>query len=256
MVLSSDGKTPRFVGVDLGWYGKPSGVACAEWDRGVLRLIAATRMEASGLERMVLGLAGKGTAVIGVDAPLIVGNATGMREADRLAHSCYGRYHAGCYPANLGLPFASRTTAFSRMLARAGFRHATAVPPRAAVRVQAEVFPHAGIVQLLGLDQIVKYKKGRVAERRAGLERLRSLVHEFGTLEPALEADLPVVEGNGAQLKHVEDRLDAVICAYLAAWWWYWGLERNEVLGDARNGYIVVPKRRDPAHGGACRPSR
>jgi pyridoxamine 5'-phosphate oxidase len=30
----------------------------------------------------------------------------------------------------------------------------------------------------------------------------------------------------------------------VAAHWWYWGRERNDVLGDAATGYIVVPRRR------------
>ena len=42
-------------------------------------------------------------------------------------------------------------------------------------------------------------------------------------------------------MKAVEDQLDALICAYVAAHWWYWGLERNLVLGDRETGYIVVP---------------
>jgi pyridoxamine 5'-phosphate oxidase len=45
-------------------------------------------------------------------------------------------------------------------------------------------------------------------------------------------------------LKAVEDQLDALLCAYVAAHWWYWGRERNDVLGNSRTGYIVVPQRR------------
>src|SRR6202011_3447427 len=51
----------------------------------------------------------------------------------------------------------------------------------------------------------------------------------------------------GPQLKALEDQLDAITCAYVAAHWWYWGLERNDVLGDSQSGYIVVPKRQAPA---------
>ncbi len=42
----------------------------------------------------------------------------------------------------------------------------------------------------------------------------------------------------------MEHRLDSLMSAYVAAHWWYWGRERNEVLGDAASGYIVVPHRR------------
>lgn len=47
-----------------------------------------------------------------VDAPTIIPNATGMRLPDKLSHKHFGRYHAGCYPANLNRPFAQNTVAF------------------------------------------------------------------------------------------------------------------------------------------------
>lgn len=46
---------------------------------------------------------------------------------------------------------------------------------------------------------------------------------------------------SGAALKAVEDQLDSLICAYVGARWWYWGLDRNWVLGDLATGYIIVP---------------
>jgi pyridoxamine 5'-phosphate oxidase len=42
------------------------------------------------------------------------------------------------------------------------------------------------------------------------------------------------------------DQLDAVLCAYLAAHWWCWGRARNDVLGDSKTGYIIVPQRHTP----------
>jgi predicted RNase H-like nuclease len=44
-------------------------------------------------------------------------------------------------------------------------------------------------------------------------------------------------------LKELEDELDAIVCAYVGAHWWYWGHARNTAFGDAGNGYIVVPNR-------------
>jgi predicted RNase H-like nuclease len=46
----------------------------------------------------------------------------------------------------------------------------------------------------------------------------------------------------GAALKATEDKLDSLICAYVAAYWWYWGEQRNLVLGDCTTGYIIIPK--------------
>jgi len=42
------------------------------------------------------------------------------------------------------------------------------------------------------------------------------------------------------------DQFDAVLCAYLAAHWWFWGRARNDVLGDSKTGYIIVPQRHTP----------
>jgi predicted RNase H-like nuclease len=55
--------------------------------------------------------------------------------------------------------------------------------------------------------------------------------------------DILLLSSTGAVLKEVEDKLDSLICAYVAAYWWYWGKERNLVLGDRTTGYIVIPQR-------------
>jgi predicted RNase H-like nuclease len=47
----------------------------------------------------------------------------------------------------------------------------------------------------------------------------------------------------GLALTALEDQLDALVCAYLGAYWWYWGAARNKVLGSAPDGYMVVPER-------------
>ncbi len=68
-------------------------------------------------------------------------------------------------------------------------------------------------------------------------------------LEPALNLNgkgtrnfiLPSSLVSGTALKAFKARLDGLICAYVAAPWWYWGLERNWVLGDRTTCYIVVP---------------
>jgi hypothetical protein len=44
-------------------------------------------------------------------------------------------------------------------------------------------------------------------------------------------------------LKPVEDQIDAVLCAFIAAHWWFWATERNRLYGTSGAGYIVVPER-------------
>ncbi|MEO0541768.1 MAG: hypothetical protein AAFZ80_13035, partial [Cyanobacteria bacterium P01_A01_bin.105] len=52
---------------------------------------------------------------------------------------------------------------------------------------------------------------------------------------------LPPVPATGRAMKALEDRLDSLICAYVAAHYWWWGQARNQVLGSLADGYIVVP---------------
>ncbi len=187
-------------------------------------------------------------AVVGIDAPIVIPNATGMRVADRLAHSMYGKFHAGAYPASRARRFWRRTTQLSAGLEQLGFCHGDQLTPQCQGRYQIEVHPHAASVQLFELDRIVKYKKGTLAQRAAGLANFRELILEkLPRLVPMLaRPHLPAIPANGRALKACEDQLDAVLCAYIAAHWWHWGRERNDVLGDSKRGYIVVPRRRTP----------
>lgn len=258
--LRDDGSEMKFLGVDLGWRSQPSGLCCLDWQDGALKLLSLDRLSEftdvlTWVDTWVPAQAG---AIVAVDAPTLIANATGMRLADRLTHQYFGRYHAGSYPANLGSPFAQRTVNFGLSLEERGFTHAPMLQPKQPGRYQIEVFPHPATVHLFGLERILKYKKGRLAERRLELIKLRDyILNTLPTLEPRLDfaaVDYGVREElfsecpkAGKALKALEDRLDSLICAYVAAHWWYWGLQRNWVLGAATpaeccvTGYIVVP---------------
>lgn len=237
-----------FLGIDLGWQTGPSGVCCLNLDDMGLSLIALDRLVTHAeVLTWVSQQALTGPAMVSVDAPTVIPNATGMRVPDRLAHRYFGKYHAGCYPANQASAFAPQLIAFGQALEAYGFAHAPTLTPQQPGRYQIEFFPHPAMVHLFGLSRILKYKKGRVAQRRQELERLRSLILKHLPLHiPSLASPtLPSIPSGGAQLKAVEDQLDSIICAYGAAHWWYWGHQRNQVLGSLEEGYIIVPTRYD-----------
>ncbi len=241
----------KFLGIDLGWTSQPSGLCCLGYGDRTLRLLDLQRQaEIPAVLAWVDHWAPATTAAgVAVDAPTLIPNATGMRLPDRLTHKHFGRYHAGCYPANLSRPFADRTVGVGLSLEDRGFAHAPTITPQQPIRFQIEVFPHPAMVNLFGLDRILKYKKGKIGDRQLELARLRQFILEvMPTLEPALNlADSPVllpeIPTTGTALKIVEDQLDSLICAYVAAHWWYWGSTRNLVLGDRASGYIVVPEK-------------
>ncbi len=261
----------KFLGIDLGWKSGASGLCCLDWQEGELVLLDLQRQDAIAdiLTWVDDWAPDPYPAVIAVDAPTLIPNPTGMRLCDRLTHRYFGKYDAGCYPANQSRPFADRTVQFGLSLATRGFNHAPSIDPQQPRRYQIEVFPHPATVHLFGLDRILKYKKGKLGDRRAELLKLQHyILNVLPNLEPALKLDnhpspltlsstpthqspstihhpLSILHAplptNGTQLKAVEDQLDSLICAYVAAHWWYWGTARNQVLGDLTTGYIIVP---------------
>jgi predicted RNase H-like nuclease len=246
-----------FLGVDLGWYGKPSGLASIGISRDGLYLRDLTRLENSEeIYRWIQTEAGSGSAMVAVDAPLVIPNRTGIRDAERELNHEFRRFHAGCHAANLGRPFAQNVLSFSQRLVDLGFRHGADMAARSKGRYQIEVHPHAATVNLFDLPRIVKYKRGRRAARAKELRRLRRLIlARLPQLHPAMSLHLPGIPNHGP-LKPVEDQIDAVLCAYIGAHWWFWARRRNHVYGSAGTGYIVVPERcrwvaeREDAKGG------
>jgi predicted RNase H-like nuclease len=252
----------KFLGIDLGWSTGASGLCCLGWQPGTetLEILDWQCYQAMPeiLEWVDAHLPGTLPGLVAVDAPTLIPNPTGMRICDRLAHHHYGRYHAGCYPANQGSSFAPKTTGFGQALEQRGFAHAPTITPQQPGRYQIEVFPHAAMIGLFQLAQIIKYKKGRLADRRQGLAELRQqILTHLPQHQPGLAvAELPAIPTTGPALKNLEDRLDSLVCAYIGAHWWYWGPARNRVLGGAMptehvgpfshaaylaTGYIVVP---------------
>lgn len=239
----------QFIGIDLGWRSQPSGLCCLQWQNNELKLVDLDRKEAiadifTWIDHQVKPDA---PAIVAVDAPTIIPNVTGTRLPDKLTHKYFGKYHAGCYPANQSLAFAQRTINFGLELEARGFAHAPQIEPQKLGRYQIEVFPHPAIVHLFNLNRILKYKKGRLGDRRIELTKLLNYILTIlPTLQPSWRqcGSFPQeIPNTTTTLKALEDKLDSLICAYVAAYWWYWGTERSIVLGDRTTGYIVVPQR-------------
>ncbi|WP_373535728.1 DUF429 domain-containing protein [Microcoleus sp.] len=254
----------KFIGIDLGWSSGPSGLCCLNWENNQLQLIECDRLLATNdiLTWIDTQISPTEPALIAVDAPTIISNPSGMRLADKLTHKHFGRYHAGCYPANLSRPFAQKTVEFGLSLEARGFVHAPTITAQELGRYQIEVYPHPATINLFQLERIIKYKKGKLAERQLELMKLyQYIIDILPTLKPSLNlanvanknqrssafisgSKLPEIPTSTATLKALEDQLDALLCAYIGAHWWYWGIERNLVLGDRTNGYIVIPQGR------------
>lgn len=234
----------RFIGIDFGWISQPSGLAILDLDGRRLRLESLARIEspAEVLHWVQTHSTGQ-DAWIGLDAPVLIPNANSSRPADVMAHRLFSRQKAGCYPVNSSLPFAGRVLEFVSGLEQLGYSLKAPEQFQHPSRQLFEVFPHAASIRLFQLPQILPYKKGPLAQRRQALATFRELLASgLAKRTPSLLCKtLPEIPQGGRELKAVEDQLDALLCAYVASHFYYWGYARNNVLGDAKSGFIVVP---------------
>ena len=252
----------RFLGVDLAWKdGNPSGVALLGGQRFPLHLREAPHTLPRHAD--VLGWVARHVAhhraSVGIDAPLL-GLGHGRRGGDNEVSSAFGRFHASTHspPSYPGLSAFTRALLADYALDSFGPRWKPA-RRRPAIR---EVYPNALQVLLFGLDgrqglTIVKYKQRRFGHKGAWAERgLRPFVERCAetiggryvvTRDPAwqaLVAERPRASLSGADLKGIEDRWDAVLCALGAALEFFEpGSMRFYPDGALawRRGYILAP---------------
>jgi predicted RNase H-like nuclease len=184
--------------------------------------------------------------LVAFDAPLVVNNLSGARPCELLVNQQFGRYDAGCHPSNRGMRAFQDGGRAHRI---AGLLDLDVDPTSTSPRRAIEVYPHPAIVVLFELDRIIRYKNRphRTTEYlRCELLRLMSYVE--GRLDPAdaraspwLDLRQMVASATTKRLlKAVEDRVDAVVCAYIARYS-QTSPDAVQILGDGANGYIVTP---------------
>ena len=237
------GRGPVHLGVDLAWNIRArTGLAVVD-DAGTLMGSTSLRSDAEIDAWLVPWL---GSAVtVAIDAPVVVTNPTGMRDAERAVTRAFGRFHAGCHASNRAMGYMDPPRAWT-LAQRHGWTTDVAHVGRPGSAGCIEVYPHPATVSLFGLTRVLKYKKGPVATRKAALltllghleslKVLRLNDHErWSSVRAAVEAAERPFE-----LDAVEDEVDAVMCAHLA---WLWATDRSslQVFSGADGGSIVTP---------------
>lgn len=246
---------PTFIGIDLAWsrLNRSSGGAVLRGDSGAVALVTVTSaLESLSEIEAFVDHYSTGDTVVAVDAPLVIRNQHGQRACERDIGRRFWRAAATAHSTNLDRFPDARGVQLAAGLIRRGFEQCpTDQSPTKSGKWFFEVYPHPAQVVLFGRARIVKYKKGRLEHRRAGLSELggelgRHLPEGAPALtrtEPLQELLATPLEGmNGRELKAHEDTLDAVFCAYMAAYFWTWSYERNEVFGSLEEGHIINPR--------------
>ena len=243
------------IGIDLAWSPRNgTGLAVAEKKRAHWIIREAVSGLGSNHEILdaLLGVAGEKPAIIAIDAPLVVPFERRGREGDRLITRLFGPYDAGVYPATrfyLGRYGGKRIWDLVSDLEGVGFRHDCRVEPGKPARMFFETYPHAATVALFELRKTLKYKtrQGRTyAMRWRAFRDLEACLKELARFRPAMAGveeflTQKLTALRGGKLKEYEDRLDAIVCAYIAAYYWTWGTRRNAIVGTLEGGYIVTP---------------
>lgn len=234
------------VGIDLAWGDRnPDGVTILRFDDGLDRPMSAppVTFNTRGDAEFFMALASAESAerlLVAIDAPLICPNQEGSRPVDKECTRRFGRYHAGCHPANQRL--CRRPLRIAAGLVERGYVLTT--DTGRGTRIACEVYPHPATIQLFGIEKTIKYKKGLVASRRAEFLRYQ------GCLRACLDRELPEwLESDAHRTllatpwsKPIEDQTDSILCALIAYLHLRHEGRRTEVIGDDHHGHILLPR--------------
>jgi predicted RNase H-like nuclease len=193
---------------------------------------------------------GREGVTLAVNAPIIVENTGGQRGCDAMLHQHFGQHQVDEYQVNL--VNASHPRTIGRALMRMGF---DPDPSSTGDRV-IETYNQATQVLLWDVDRPIRLKAGPVGARKDAVARYReTMVEMLDGAEPMLiespalnelvNADLP--SSNGSRVGELEERLEAVVCAYTAAYLNIRGPEDCAFLGDLNSGYVLLPTSRHAA---------
>ncbi len=198
------------IGIDLAWgERRPTGVAVLD-EAGRLVHVATVGSD----EEIVESLAAytDGPCVVGIDAPLIVANATGSRPAEKALAADFRSYEAAPHPSNTGKPEFADGTRGARLCHRLGLD----LNPRSGRERRAiEVYPHPATIVLFGLPRTLKYKQKQGRDLELLRRELLTLVGLVETVvETGPEWDILRAQVESAsrksELRVVEDQVDAV----------------------------------------------
>lgn len=255
-----------FLGVDLAWgegtqtrAAADTGVAALD-ESGNIRDADWTSGIAATLE-WIEQVAGIDTLLF-IDAPLVVDNKTRQRLCEKQVGQRYGRWQVSANSTNLDSANLGGVTLLAALEA-AGWRYSDGRQgPPTEGRLVSECYPYTTLVGVPELgydDERPRYKRPPRRMPAADWQPLRcaacdELIRRLSELDRAdppldlrshpetrrlIDEPSPLAK---AAYKRREDLIDAVICAWTAAYWWRYGEERSQVLGVPGSGAPAVSR--------------
>jgi predicted RNase H-like nuclease len=243
-----------FVGLDLAWSARILTGGAVVVEGALCEARGNLTSDADILQWVGSHLTPGCAAVVAIDAPLRVPNELGGRACERELGAQWRRFDAGPYYANrknLALDGVVRGEALVEALGAAfGFVESAPIVATQGGRFVCEVFPHPAHVSLFGLKRVLKYKvkrPGRYEAYWGEYARYQALLGSLVNADPPLRGAEELLAQQakglrGKKLKELEDKLDAVTCAYVASYLWRHGAAGTWVYGTLAEGHIVVPR--------------
>lgn len=160
-------------GIDLAWQSADNSSAVA---------IATCSPDFSRIETIhpeinnwnnILKLVHKQDLLVGIsiDAPLIVNNKSGQRRCENELSQKYGSRKASCHSTNLTMYPNPDGVSLSKELNLLGFEHLNLNG-----KFQIECYPHPAIIEVFGLKERLRYKKGTISEKKEGQMKLANYI--------------------------------------------------------------------------------
>lgn len=241
----------KFVGIDLAWTYKNETGICIMSDDGEIEYLNSAILSNEEIVNLIKYYCNE-RICIAIDAPLIVKNETGSREAERnfMRNKIHGH--------NLSLFVASRsylTKTFGEIRGETllklilneipGIEINTMVSEEKSTVI--ETFPSAVCCGVFPEIYPVKYKLKRTVpynetqyQMNRLLSRLRKLEEEEGIVKNLVsELKLNNIELCSKNHKHIEDKVDAFLSAY-CIYSIYKKIANPLVFGDVEGGFIII----------------
>lgn len=241
----------KFIGIDLAWtYRNETGVCVMDAGGRVEFLDAAVYSNEDILDIIMDHT--DGPVTIAIDAPLIVNNENGSRGAE--GELMRARIHGHrLFAFNSNRAFLTR--AFGGIRGETLMNHIIKSVPGIRIGLHpgssniVETFPTGICCGLFPDKHPIRYKKKRkmtLKEACGEMERLISLfrqIEENGSIE-GLDEKLgwDAQEATRKTHKHLEDKVDAFLCAY-GMHTIYTGIAEETLFGSIEEGFISLPVR-------------
>lgn len=253
--MHSDSVTCAYVGFDSAWTDSPRapGAICALINRpGKLPIFHAPRLatfdEALAFIREMQTLAS--LTMVALDQPTIVKNTTSLRPVERVAASLVSWLGGGVQPSNrsrVGM-FCDKSPIWKFLYALGATENPEAAREAVDGLYLMEVFP------AIALPSLAPEFFGRLAAPRYNPARRKTFKQaDWASVTTALATRFETFSCEeatswllqAAVMPHVtkadQDRLDAMICLWIALHWRLRNREDSLVIGSADEGYMVLP---------------